>query len=170
LFTQFSHFIDMLFWLFGDIKNIEVKLCDFNHKGLTDFEDSGFINFDFVNGGSGCLNYSTAVWEENLESSMTIIGQNGTVKVGGQYMNEVQLCNIRGYIMPQFVPATLPKEHGAYTGSAANHHFVIENVVNVLKGRALLAVNPEDAKKAVEIIQKIYDQAKSRRSTSLNKE
>jgi hypothetical protein len=42
-----------MYWLFGDITNIKAKFADFNHKDLTDFEDSGFISFDFVNGGMG---------------------------------------------------------------------------------------------------------------------
>jgi len=57
LFTQFSHFIDIMFWLFGDIKNIGGKFTSFNHNGLTEFEDSGFIHFDFVNGGMGSFNF-----------------------------------------------------------------------------------------------------------------
>ena len=89
LFTQFSHFIDIMYWLFGDIKNIRGNFADFSHKDLTDFEDSGVVTFDFINGGMGSLNYSTSVWDTNLESSITIIGANGTVKVAGQYMNDV---------------------------------------------------------------------------------
>ena len=57
LFTQFSHFIDIMYWLFGDITNIRGNFADFNHKELTDFEDSGVVTFDFVNGGMGSLNY-----------------------------------------------------------------------------------------------------------------
>ena len=48
LFTQFSHFIDIMYWLFGDIDNIQGKFKDFTHKNSTDFEDSGFVSFDFV--------------------------------------------------------------------------------------------------------------------------
>ena len=81
LFTQFSHFIDIMYWLFGDIKNISGQFKDFNHKALTDFEDTGIVNFEFVNEGIGTLNYSTAIFHENLESSMTIIGEKGTIKV-----------------------------------------------------------------------------------------
>ena len=51
LYTQFSHFIDILYWLFGDIENIQSKMYDFNHQNLTDFEDSGMFNFKFMNGG-----------------------------------------------------------------------------------------------------------------------
>ena len=74
LFTQFSHFIDIMYWLFGDIININAKFSDFTHKKTTAFEDSGIVNFNFINGGLGCINYSTAVWDSNLESSITILG------------------------------------------------------------------------------------------------
>lgn len=156
LFTQFSHFIDIMFWLFGDITNIKAKFNDFNHKDLTDFEDSGFVSFDFVNGGMGCLNYSTSVWNTNLESSITIIAENGTVKVGGQYMNEVELCNIKDYTMPVLPPSNPPNDYGLYKGSAANHHYIFENVVDVLKGRGPITTNALEGLKVVEIIEKIY--------------
>src|SRR4030095_1043054 len=49
LFTQFSHFVDILYWLFGDIDNIQTRLYSFNHKDLTTFEDSGLVTFDIMN-------------------------------------------------------------------------------------------------------------------------
>ena len=100
LFTQFSHFIDIMYWLFGDITNIKSVMKDFNHQKMTDFEDAGIVNFEFVNGGIGNFNFSTSVWNKNLESSMTIIAEKGTVKIGGQYMNEVEYCHIENYEMP----------------------------------------------------------------------
>ena len=156
LFTQFSHFIDIMFWLFGDIQNIKASLHNFNHKNLTEFEDSGFVNFDFVKEGIGSINYSTSCWNENLESTITIIAEKGTVKVGGQYMNEVQVCNIRDYKMPKLAPSNPPNDYGAYKGSAANHHYIFENVVDVLKGRAPITTNAIEGLKVVEIIEKIY--------------
>lgn len=156
LFTQFSHFIDIMYWLFGDIQNIQAKFNDFNHQTLTDFEDSGFVSFDFINGGMGSLNYSTSVWNQNLESSMTIIAENGSVKIGGQYMNEVEYCHIKDYEMPVLAVTNPGNDYGAYKGSAANHHFVIENVVDVIKGRAQITTNALEGLKVVDIIERIY--------------
>ncbi len=158
LFTQFSHFIDIMYWLFGDIKNIQAKFKDFTHKDSTDFEDSGFVSFDFVNGGMGSVNYSTAVAGQNLESSITIIGSKGSVKIGGQYMNEVEVCNIEGYEMPQLAESNPPNDYGPYKGSAANHHYVIENVVDTLKGRTTATTNALEGLKVVEIIERIYQE------------
>lgn len=156
LFTQFSHFIDLMYWYFGDITNIQAKFADFNHSALTDFEDSGFVSFDFVNGGMGSLNYSTSVWDKNLESSITIIAENGSVKIGGQYMNEVEYCHIKDYTMPELAPTNPGNDYGAYKGSAANHHYIIENVVEVLKGRNTITTNALEGLKVVDIIERIY--------------
>lgn len=156
LFTQFSHFVDILYWLFGDIQNIQSRLRDFTHQTTTDFEDSGFVSFDFVQGGMGTLNYSTAVWDQNLESSITIIAEKGSVKVGGQYMNEVEYCHVENYTMPSLPPVNPPNDYGAYKGSAANHHFIIENVVDVLAGNDTITTNALEGMKTVEIIERIY--------------
>lgn len=156
LFTQFSHFIDIMYWLFGDITNINAKFSDFTHKKTTAFEDSGMVNFNFVNGGLGCINYSTAVWDSNLESSITIIGEKGSVKIGGQYMNEVEYCHIENYTMPELAPVNPANDYGNYKGSAANHHYIIENVVNTLKGRTTVTTNALEGLKVVDIIERIY--------------
>jgi predicted dehydrogenase len=157
LFTQFSHFIDIMFWLFGDIKDIQGKFNDFNHANLTAFEDSGLVTFNFVNGGMGSLNYSTSVWDQNLESSITIIGKKGSIKIGGQYMNEVEHCHIENYQMPELAPANPANDYGHYKGSAANHHYVIQNVIDTLKGRTSATTNALEGLKVVEIIERIYE-------------
>jgi predicted dehydrogenase len=161
LFTQFSHFIDIMYWLFGDIEDIQGKFADFNHKDLTDFEDSGLVTFRFVNGGMGCLNYSTSVWNQNLDSSMTIVGSKGSIKIGGQYMNEVEYCHVKDYTMPDLPPSSPANDYGAYKGSAANHHFVIQNVIDTLKGRTSATTNALEGLKVVEIIERIYSLRKS---------
>lgn len=156
LFTQFSHFIDIMYWLFGDITNIQGRFADFTHEFSTDFEDSGVVNFDFINGGMGCINYSTAVALQNLESSITIIGSKGSVKIGGQYMNEVEVCNIEGYEMPVLAETNPGNDYGHYKGSAANHNYVIKNVIDTLKGRTSATTNALEGLKVVEIIERIY--------------
>lgn len=156
LFTQFSHFIDIMYWLFGDIENIAGKFADFTHENSTDFEDSGLVNFDFMDGGMGSINYSTAVADQNLESSLTIIGSKGSVKIGGQYMNEVEVCNIKDYEMPELKESNPANDYGPYKGSAANHNYVIKNVIDTLKGRTIATTNALEGLKVVEIIERIY--------------
>lgn len=156
LFTQFSHFIDIMYWLFGDIQNIQAKFKDFNHSQLTDFEDSGIVSFDLVSGGMGCLNFSTSIWNQNMESSLTIIAENGSVKIGGQYMDKVEYCHIKDYILPELAPTNPGNDYGAYKGSAQNHNYVIQNVVDVLNNRAPITTNAMEGLKVVDIIENIY--------------
>jgi predicted dehydrogenase len=165
LFTQFSHFIDIMYWLFGDVKDIQAKFNDFTHAKSTDFEDSGFVNFNFVDGGMGSINYSTAVWDTNLESSITIIGSKGSVKVGGQYMEKVEYCHIKDYTMPELAPTNEANDYGAYKGSANNHHYIFENVVDTLKGKNTITTNAMEGLKVIDIIERIYDLRKENRKS-----
>lgn len=156
LFTQFSHFIDLMYWVFGDITDIQAKFMNHSHKHSIEFEDTGLVSFKFTNGGLGCLNYSTAVWDANLESSITLMAENGTIKVGGQYMNEVEICNVKGYEFKELPPSNPANDYGHYKGSANNHPYVFENVVDVLKGRKPIATNALEGMKVVDIIERIY--------------
>jgi predicted dehydrogenase len=159
LFTQFSHFVDIMYWLFGDVTDIQARFADFNHAGMTDFEDSGIVHFRFMQGGGiGSLSYSTSVWDKNLESSILILAENGSVKIGGQYMDKIEYCHIRDYKMPELSPTNPGNDYGTYKGSAQNHHYVIRNVVNVLHGKNAesITTNVLEGMKVVDIIERIY--------------
>ncbi|WP_082685075.1 Gfo/Idh/MocA family protein [Hymenobacter sedentarius] len=156
LFTQFSHFVDLLYWVFGDITNIDARFRDFNHAGLTEFEDSGLVTFDLLRGGSGTLQYSTAVWDRNLESSLTVVAEHGSLKLGGQYMDKVEYCHLRDYTLPPLPPTNPANDYGPYQGSAANHVQVIENVVETVLQRSCATTNAQEGLKVVEIIERIY--------------
>ncbi|MBV6403825.1 MAG: Gfo/Idh/MocA family oxidoreductase [Flavobacteriales bacterium] len=164
LFTQFSHFVDIMYWLFGDITDIQGRFADFNHRDLTAFEDSGLVTFRFLRGGMGCLNYSTSVWDRNLESSLTIIGSRGSVKIGGQYMDQVEVCHVEGYTMPELPPTNPANDYGAYKGSASNHHHIIENVVDTLRNNKPMTTNALEGLKVVEIIERIYEKRDEQQS------
>lgn len=156
LFTQFSHFIDMLYWVMGDITNIHAHMKNFSHQHNTDFDDTGIVYFDFLNGAIGSMSFTTSVWDKNMESSLTIIAENGSVKVGGQYMDKVEYCHIKDYTMPELAPTNPGNDYDTYKGSAQNHHYVIDNVVDVLQGNASITTNALEGLKVVEIIERVY--------------
>lgn len=157
LFTQFSHFIDIFYWLFGDVRNI--KSIMHSYKKLASFADSGIATFEFGNNSIGCLNFSTAVWNKNFESSITIIAENGTVKIGGQYMDTIEYCDIKNYTLPQLQTTSTQNDYGSYKGSANNHHFIIDNVVDVLNDKASIATTADEGLKVVDIIERMYKAA-----------
>lgn len=144
LFTQFSHFIDTLYWLFGDITNIKSKLYNFSHQSTIDFEDSGIITFDIVSGGMGTLNYTTSTWNKSIESSITIIGKNGSIKVSGQYMDTIEYCEIKDF--------KLPKTNNFPT---SNHAIFIDNCVKKISGETATIPTIEDGIHVVDIIEKM---------------
>lgn len=158
LFTQFSHFVDIMYWVFGDITNIQARFANFTHQQTIDFEDSGFVTFDFIKGGMGSIAYSTSCWDKNMESSMMVVGSKGWLKIGGQYLNEIEYCHIENYELPQLEETNPPNDYGPYKGSAANHHYVINNVVDTLMGRGAIDTNALEGLKVVEIIERIYEQ------------
>jgi hypothetical protein len=91
-----------------------------------------------------------------MESSISIVGEKGAVKVGGQYMNEIEYCHIKDYEMPELEETLPPNDYGKYKGSAANHQFVIQNVVDTLIKNKTVTTNSLEGLKVVEIIENIY--------------
>jgi len=160
LFTQFSHFIDIMYWLFGDVKHIATRLYDFNHQDATEFEDSGIVQFDFLKEGIGTINFSTSVWDRNMESSITIIAEKGSVKIGGQYMDKVEYCHIDHYTMPELPPSPAGNDYGTYKGSASNHNLLIQNVIDVVNNESVMTTTPEEGLAVVQLIERIYSAAK----------
>lgn len=156
LYTQFSHFIDTLYWLLGDLKIVNSKLFNFNHQHSTEFDDSGIALLESNNGTQININFSTSLFEQNMESSVTIIAEKGSVKVGGQYMNRVEYCHIQDYQLPHLESTQPSNNYGAYHGSAQNHDYVIQNVNDVLLRGAEIMTNGEDGLAVVRIIQEIY--------------
>ena len=156
LYTQFAHFIDLLCWAFGEPTIDYARFANQTHQTTHDFPDTGTVQFTLPGGALGSLNFSTAVWDKNFESTLTVIGTKGTLKLGGQYMNEVRYCHAEDLDFPNLPPSAPGNDYGGYKGSAANHHFVIDNVVDVLKGRAEIATPVAEGEAVVRTIENIY--------------
>ena len=132
LFTQFSHFLDILMWVFGDLDVQSAHFVQETHRDSTEFEDGGLVRFALRNGGWGTLVFSTSAAQANFESSMTVMGSQGTVRIGGQYMDKLEAFEVEGKEFPQMPPAPPANDYGGYKGSANNHHHVYANVMDVL--------------------------------------
>jgi predicted dehydrogenase len=159
LFTQFSHFIDLLYWMFGDIKKVEAITRNFNHEHIIEFEDTGVIIVEFYNGIIGTINYTVNSYSKNMEGSLTIFGALGTVKIGGQYLNELEYQDIKDFIITDLPAGNPPNNYGKYVGSMSNHDKVYENVIDVLLNKGIIGTNGFEGLKTVEIIDKIYTAA-----------
>lgn len=157
LYTQFSHFIDLMYWLLGDAENVEKMTGNYNHETI-EFEDTGAVLFRLNSGAIGTLNYTVNSFGQNMEGSFTVFGEKGTVKVGGQYLNELDYCNVEGVETPSLPAGNPANGYGFYRGSMSNHDKVYENLVLALANPHHDLANGEDGLKTVEIIERIYNQ------------
>lgn len=156
LFTQFSHFIDLLYWMLGDIAEVRSMMQNFAHGDVIEFEDTGVVLLKFVNGALGSVNYTVNSYGKNMEGSLTIFGEKGTVKIGGQYLNELEYQNIQDYIISNLPAGNIANEYGAYQGSMSNHDKVYDNLIDVLLHNGIMTTSALDGLKTVSIIEKIY--------------
>lgn len=159
LFTQFSHFVDLMYWIFGDVDEIIGRLYDHNHTLLTEFEDSGHFIFKFLGGAKGSFSFSTSCTQTNLESTMVVIAERATIKISGQYMDKLEVLNSENLKMPDLLPTKPGNDYGAYKGSAQNHDEVISNVVKALLRGDVIATNALEGMKVVDIIERMYKSA-----------
>ncbi len=156
LFTQFSHFIDLLYWMFGDIKNVQAITKNLAHNGTIEFEDTGIVNLEFENGIIGGINYTVNSYTKNMEGSITIFAEYGTIKIGGQYLNELEYQCSDIFEIKDLPVGNRANNYGSYTGSMSNHDKVYQNVCEVLQNGATMYANALDGLKTVEIIERIY--------------
>lgn len=160
LYTQFSHFIDLLYWMFGDVKEVNAYTANYHHQGIIEFEDTGVVNLRFYNGTIGSVHYTVNSYQKNMEGSLTIFGEKGSVKIGGQYLNELEYQQIEGLEIKDLPPGNPPNQYGNYVGSMSNHDHVYANLMQVLTNNGIIATNGFEGLKTVEIIDKIYSAAK----------
>ncbi len=155
LFTQFSHFIDLMYWLLGDVKMIKSISKNLHHPAI-EIEDTGVVAFEMENGAIGSLSYTINSFEKNMEGSITVFAQNGTVKIGGQYLNELEYCHVKDVPLPDLPKGNPANGYGFYQGSMSNHDKVYENLLKALDNPSHVFASAAEGAKTVEIIEKIY--------------
>jgi len=159
LFTQFSHFIDLLYWMIGDVKQVQSLMANYAHQGIIEFEDTGVVLVQFMNGAIGTINYTVNSQGKNMEGSLTIFGEKGTVKIGGQYLNELEYQNIQDYKIDNLPAGNVANHYGSYEGSMSNHDKVYDNLIEVLQHNGAMTTSTWEGLKTVAFIEKIYSTA-----------
>jgi UDP-N-acetyl-2-amino-2-deoxyglucuronate dehydrogenase len=157
LFTQFSHYIDAMLWLLGDIKNVTGSMKNAAHKNSIEFEDTGVAALQMESGAIGGLNWSVNTFAKNMEVSLTLIAEKGTVKISGEYMNILEYETTDGFSLEQTGTVNAANDYGFYKGSMSNHDKVYENMMIALKNDNHPFTYADDGLKTVEAIEKIYN-------------
>lgn len=170
LFTQFSHFIDLLFWMFGDVAQVHSFMNNYIHTDSIDFEDTGVAIIKFKSNVIGTINYTVNSYAKNMEGSLTVFGEKGTVKIGGEYLNKLEYQNIQDYVIEQLPLGNKPNEYGSYIGSMSNHDKVYDNLIDVLLRGSSVTANCFEGFKTVEIINRIYSSSIQQKITPVEAE
>ena len=158
LYTQFSHYIDVLLWFLGDERSITGFRKNLAHTNSIAFEDTGVLAIEMASGAIGTIHYSVNAFNKNQEVSLTLVAEKGTIKLGGEYMNEVI------YQEPQLIDIAELKndnpanDYGFYKGSMSNHDRVYQNVMLALSGEQHSVTDGADGLKTARFIEKIYKQ------------
>ncbi len=156
LFTQVSHFIDLLGWLCGDIVDAGGHIETKNHQIET--EDCGSAWLRFENGVIGSLFWTTCAYNRNYEGSITLLGERGIVKIGGQYLNRIEHWDVEGAPLSDGIEwVDRPNSYGKYQGSSSNHDKVIREVVRAVNRELCSVVSGEEGRRTVKAIEMIYD-------------
>jgi UDP-N-acetyl-2-amino-2-deoxyglucuronate dehydrogenase len=156
LFTQFSHFIDILYYLNGDILTAKGQIANYLHLQNTEFEDTGSFVMKAANGAIVNFNFTTCSFQQNMEGSITIFGEKGTVKIGGQYLNTIEYQKIENAVLPDIAIVEKANNYGLYQGSMSNHDKMIQNVIDVLINNEKMTTTALEGKGVIAIIEKMY--------------
>jgi predicted dehydrogenase len=158
LYTQFSHFIDLIYWLLGDVTHVKAITRNYEHPTIQ-IEDSGVVLLETLGGATGTLNYTVNSYNKNMEGSFTVFGEHGTVKIGGQYLNELEYQSLAGEPITDLPAGRAANNYGYYQGSMSNHDKVYEHLLEAIKDPMHEFASAMDGMKTVEIIEKIYASA-----------
>lgn len=145
LYTQFSHFLDLLIWLFGEAKTVKSAFQNLHHQIISEFEDQGSVIVVFENEALGTIHFSINSFEKNLETSLLVIAENGNIKIGGEY------CDILEYALTRNNDFAIDSKPRSVKHRAVYDHF-LNGIANKIYDRKSLA----EAYQSVQLIEQIY--------------
>jgi len=159
LFTQFSHFVDILYYLNGKITSAYGWLHNYGHQHNTEVEDTGSFVLKGANDTIVNFNFTTCAYDRNMEGSITFFAEKGTVKIGGQYLNTIEYQKLEAVTLPPINITAKANDYGLYQGSMSNHDKIIQNVVDVLHHNQPVMTSAEEGREVVRIIEQMYSGA-----------
>ncbi|MBS1614561.1 MAG: Gfo/Idh/MocA family oxidoreductase [Bacteroidetes bacterium] len=160
LFTQFSHFVDILLYLAGSISSAKGQIRNFAHQHNTEIEDTGSFSMVAESGALVDFCYTTCAYGQNMEGAISIFGEKAAVKIGGQYLNTIEYQHLSDGSLPEINIAAKANDYGSYQGSMSNHDQVIQNVIDVLLHGKPIMTSAAEAREVVRIIEMMYAAAK----------
>ena len=155
--NQASHYVDLIQWLVGPVESVMARTATMARR--SEAEDSGAAILKFRNGAIGVLEVTMLTFPRNLEGSITIIGEKGTVKIGGTAVNKVEHWQFESYDDDdKLIERAATNPPNVYGFGHAGYY---RNVLAVLRGEAVPDTDGRSGRKSLELILGIYESAKS---------
>ena len=154
--NQASHYVDLLEWLIGPIDSLHAYTATLARD--IEAEDTGVLSVKWRNGALGSLNCTMLTYPKNLEGSITILGENGTVRVGGVAVNEIQEWKFADpHPDDEKIKAASYETTSVY---GFGHPLYYENVIKTLRGEAHADVDGREGLKSLEVLIATYRSAR----------
>lgn len=160
--NQASHYVDLLEWLIGSVEKVQAMMSTTRD---IEVEDTGVLNVKWRNGALGSMSVTMLTYPENLEGSITILGEKGTVRIGGVAVNDIQLWQFeesRDY--DQQIQSANYETTSVY---GFGHPLYYRNVINVLRGEAEPETDGREGLKSLELLIAAYLSARDGKTVSL---
>jgi len=154
------HYLDVLQWLLGPVKSVFAKINRVGHSNI-EIEDALIGVISFKRGTIATVEFTTCTYPHNLECSISLLGKKGTVKLGGQAVNEIEVWEVENLPRPVLPTGLAPNVYagGLYQGSCPNHVFVYQDLIENLNGTNSKYLDAQEARKTLEIIEGLYKSA-----------
>lgn len=160
--NQASHYVDLLDWLIGPVERVQ---CMMSTTRDIEVEDTGVLNVKWRNGALGSMSVTMLTYPQNLEGSITILGERGTVRVGGVAVNEIQLWQ---FDEPRDYDKSIAEANYSTTSVYGfGHPLYYRNVIEVLRGEAEPETDGREGLKSLELLIAAYQSARDGRAVPL---
>jgi len=156
--NQASHYVDLIQWLVGPVETVAAKTATLARQ--IEAEDSGAAVLRFRSGALGVIEVTVLTYPRNLEGSITILGEKGTVKIGGTAVNRVETWQFADYDDDDKAVEALMNAANPASIYGSGHFGYFENVLAVLRGEARPETDGRSGRKSLELILGIYESAK----------
>jgi UDP-N-acetyl-2-amino-2-deoxyglucuronate dehydrogenase len=161
--NQASHYVDAVYWLLGDVKSVRAEMATMARN--IEAEDTGTAILHFKNEALATINVTMLTYPRNFEGSITILGETGTVKVGGVAVNKIEKWEFEDYDDDDKIIADSNYQPPNIYGFGHKPYYL--NVISTLLETEEPFTNGRDGRKSVEIIQAIYESAKHGKKVTL---
>lgn len=161
--NQASHYVDLLDWLIGPIESMQAYTATLARD--IEAEDSGVLSVRWRSGALGSMNVTMLTYPKNLEGSITILGEKGTVRIGGVAVNEIQ-----HWEFAEKLPEDADAAAASYQTTSVygfGHPLYYENVIKVLRGEAEPETDGREGLRSLEVLTAAYRAARDGERVSL---